>query len=362
MTPSSRSSISAVPLHRRDDPRMAGFMDNLDRVNALAERSAGFVWRLKDESNNATALRPFDDPDMAVNLSVWESVEALERFVWATVHKRIYNRKARLVRAGDRAAFRDVADRGGHMSRPRRGEGAARPSDAARRQRLRVRLESSAAHQALDEPEMRMIAESGRRMKIESAKHRLDVHQRATFRGRGSTTSTCRARDFHDVNMSGCSFDDLNMSGWRVHNVNLAGLKIEKANLAGASIVDAQARRRDDRRDCRHGPARLLAGRPRGGTAHEQDHHRRQGARRSGRIHAAPGLRGGRRRSAALLLPRAAVDRRQLPHVPRRGEGRPAEADRVLRDGGAGTCGPARTASRRSSRPIRRWRARRARA
>ena len=70
------------------------FMTNLDRINALAERSEGFVWRLKDESNNATAIRPESDPATAVNLSVWESVEALERFVWATVHKQFYNRKA----------------------------------------------------------------------------------------------------------------------------------------------------------------------------------------------------------------------------------------------------------------------------
>jgi hypothetical protein len=76
-----------------DDPRMAAFMTNLDRINALAERSEGFVWRLKDESNNATAIRPESDPTMAINLSVWESVEALERFVWATVHKQLYNRK-----------------------------------------------------------------------------------------------------------------------------------------------------------------------------------------------------------------------------------------------------------------------------
>src|SRR5208283_86329 len=81
------------PLHSLDDPRLADFMNNLDRVNAIAERSPGFVWRLKDESNNATAVRPFDDPNMLVNLSVWESVEALERFVWATVHKQFYNRK-----------------------------------------------------------------------------------------------------------------------------------------------------------------------------------------------------------------------------------------------------------------------------
>ena len=76
------------------DPRMAEFMANLDRINALAERSAGFVWRLKDETNNATAIRPFPDPDMAVNFSVWKCVEALEIFVWKTVHVRFYNAKA----------------------------------------------------------------------------------------------------------------------------------------------------------------------------------------------------------------------------------------------------------------------------
>jgi Domain of unknown function (DUF3291) len=81
-------------LHPTDDPRMAGFMENLDRINAIAERSEGFVWRLMDESNNATALRPFPDPDMAVNLSVWESADALEKFVWNTVHSRFYNAKA----------------------------------------------------------------------------------------------------------------------------------------------------------------------------------------------------------------------------------------------------------------------------
>lgn len=76
-----------------EDPRMADFMTNLDLVNGLAERSTGFVWRLKDDSGNATNFRPFPDPQMAVNLSVWDSVEALERFVWQTVHKRFYGRR-----------------------------------------------------------------------------------------------------------------------------------------------------------------------------------------------------------------------------------------------------------------------------
>ena len=77
----------------RDDPAMAGFFDNLDRINAAAERMPGFVWRLKDESGNATNIPWPGDAKMAVNLSVWESVEALEKFVWQTVHTRFYNRK-----------------------------------------------------------------------------------------------------------------------------------------------------------------------------------------------------------------------------------------------------------------------------
>jgi hypothetical protein len=76
-----------------DDPRMAGFMNALDLVNGLAERSKGFVWRLKDDSGNATNFRPFPDQQMAVNLSVWESVETLERFVWQTIHKRFYGQR-----------------------------------------------------------------------------------------------------------------------------------------------------------------------------------------------------------------------------------------------------------------------------
>jgi hypothetical protein len=79
--------------HPTEDPRVADFMNNLDLVNGLAERSKGFVWRLKDESGNNTSLRPYPDPQMIVNMSVWESVEALERFVWQTVHKRFYGRR-----------------------------------------------------------------------------------------------------------------------------------------------------------------------------------------------------------------------------------------------------------------------------
>ena len=74
------------------DPRMAGFMDNLDRVNAIAERSQGFVWRLKGDNNNATSFRVGDD--MAVNLSVWADAKSLEDYVFKTVHVQFYRKKA----------------------------------------------------------------------------------------------------------------------------------------------------------------------------------------------------------------------------------------------------------------------------
>lgn len=84
----------AIPRFDLDHPRMAGFMDNLDRINAIAERSPGFVWRLKGDGNDATDLRYGDDSDTIYNVSVWESAEALEHFVWNTAHAKIYNRKA----------------------------------------------------------------------------------------------------------------------------------------------------------------------------------------------------------------------------------------------------------------------------
>ena len=69
-----------------DDPIMAGFVNRLDEINALADASPGFVWRLKTEENNATYLRPFSDDRTLLNMSVWETVEQLRQFVFQTVH------------------------------------------------------------------------------------------------------------------------------------------------------------------------------------------------------------------------------------------------------------------------------------
>lgn len=69
-----------------DDPVMEGFRSQLDPINALADRSPGFVWRLQTDDGNATAIRPYDDERMAINMSVWESLENLQEFVYRTAH------------------------------------------------------------------------------------------------------------------------------------------------------------------------------------------------------------------------------------------------------------------------------------
>jgi heme-degrading monooxygenase HmoA len=69
-----------------NDPLMSGFVARLDDVNALADTSQGFVWRLKTEEGNATSLQPYDDPRVMVNLSVWETPEHLKQFVYKSAH------------------------------------------------------------------------------------------------------------------------------------------------------------------------------------------------------------------------------------------------------------------------------------
>lgn len=76
-----------------DSPVMAGFVNNLDRINAVAEQSDGFIWRLKDEDNNATSLKIFEDDYLIVNMSVWASLEALFQFTYKSTHTEVFKRK-----------------------------------------------------------------------------------------------------------------------------------------------------------------------------------------------------------------------------------------------------------------------------
>lgn len=69
-----------------EDPVMGGFVARLDELNALADGSPGFVWRLQTPEGNATYLRPYDDDRIIINLSVWKTVEDLRNYVYRTAH------------------------------------------------------------------------------------------------------------------------------------------------------------------------------------------------------------------------------------------------------------------------------------
>jgi len=75
------------------DPRVAPFFEALDRINALAEASPGFVWRLKGEGNDATDLQPTPDPLVIPNMSVWEDAESLFAFVYRSAHTPVMARR-----------------------------------------------------------------------------------------------------------------------------------------------------------------------------------------------------------------------------------------------------------------------------
>ncbi len=125
------------PLH---DRRSAGFTDNTARVNAVADRSPGFVWRCQDEAVALAAegIRLYDgDPCALATLSVWESAAALEDFVMRTVHGAFLKRRAEWFRpqpdrtyviwpvhAGHVPGFAEGLDRLNHLR-------ATGPSDAA---------------------------------------------------------------------------------------------------------------------------------------------------------------------------------------------------------------------------------------
>ena len=75
-----------------DSPVLADFVDNLDRVNRLADAADGFRWRLQADDGNATSLRPFGD-DVLVNMSVWRDLDSLRRFVSDPAHAEIMKRR-----------------------------------------------------------------------------------------------------------------------------------------------------------------------------------------------------------------------------------------------------------------------------
>jgi len=76
-----------------DSPVMADFAANLERINSLAEAAPGFVWRLQTEEGDATAIRPFEKENMLVNMSVWQDLDSLRRYVYHSAHVDVMRRR-----------------------------------------------------------------------------------------------------------------------------------------------------------------------------------------------------------------------------------------------------------------------------
>jgi hypothetical protein len=106
-----------------ESPIMADFVANLERINALAEGSPGYIWRLQDDAGDATAIRPFGE-DVLVNLSVWRDVQALSDYVYTSAHTEMLKRRKEWfnkvstahmvlwwVQAGHRPSVQEAAER-----------------------------------------------------------------------------------------------------------------------------------------------------------------------------------------------------------------------------------------------------------
>jgi heme-degrading monooxygenase HmoA len=88
-----------------DDPSMHGFVSRLAELNALADGSDGFVWRMQDEGGEGnTYLRPFDDERIIVNMSVWQSLEHLRAYTYGSAHAEVLRQRREWFEKFERAA------------------------------------------------------------------------------------------------------------------------------------------------------------------------------------------------------------------------------------------------------------------
>src|SRR5215831_5328476 len=105
----SRQSLAQINISRLlaplDDPKIAGFVAALDPINALADRSPGFIWRLQSDSGNATDLAYNDDPFVIVNMSVWESLETLRAFTYESHHNKVFRNRGKWFEKPDKPTY-----------------------------------------------------------------------------------------------------------------------------------------------------------------------------------------------------------------------------------------------------------------
>ena len=95
----------AIARYSYDDPRFAGFVENLDRIYDLAEATPGFVWRHVTVNDDIEAKEAFGEPNLVFNMSVWESKEALREFVYMSDHASILRQRADWFVPMDRPVF-----------------------------------------------------------------------------------------------------------------------------------------------------------------------------------------------------------------------------------------------------------------
>jgi hypothetical protein len=111
-----------------NDPVMAEFVAALAPINALADEAPGFVWRLQTEDGDATAVRPYPDPLLLINLSVWTDLASLRAFVYRSAHAPVMRRRREWferfegvyvalwwVPAGHRPSVQEALDRIAHL-------------------------------------------------------------------------------------------------------------------------------------------------------------------------------------------------------------------------------------------------------
>lgn len=82
-----------LPLEPIGSDRLAGFVEMLEPINALADSAPGFVWRLQTEDGDATAIRAFDDDRLIMNMSVWESMQTFAGFVYGPAHAAVMKQR-----------------------------------------------------------------------------------------------------------------------------------------------------------------------------------------------------------------------------------------------------------------------------
>ena len=117
----------ALPQAPLDSEQLAGFVERLEPVNALADAAPGFVWRLQTEDGDATGIRAFGDDRLIVNMSVWGSLEALRHFVYRSATRRRAATAQGMVRIDAATHQRVVVDPGGSDAQrsPRRRNGSS---------------------------------------------------------------------------------------------------------------------------------------------------------------------------------------------------------------------------------------------